>query len=78
MATVHELAEAIECAERHDADRIIVDLAELSFIDSSAVHLLLHLRDRLTLRGGILLVGPGPAPVQRVLNICGLGETTAV
>jgi anti-anti-sigma factor len=73
MASVHQLRRGIQRGEQDGAARIVVDLGRLDFIDSCAAHELLELRDRLHGSGRRLMLLPGPAPVQRVLDICGLG-----
>ncbi len=62
-------APVLEQALREAEDgrgRLVVDLSELSFIDSTGIHLLLkaHLRT-----DGRLSLRPGPPEVQRVLAV---------
>ncbi|MFD7920885.1 STAS domain-containing protein [Streptomyces sp. NPDC059740] len=66
----------IECEEdvRHaldtactSADRVVVDLSEVTFADSTALGLLLHARTRSDLR----LAGPLAPAVARLLSISG-------
>ena len=47
---------------------LVIDLRELTFMDSSGVHLLLEARDECRASGRMLLVVPGPERVQRGLS----------
>lgn len=60
------------------AQRLIVDLSEVGFIDSEAVHVLLDLKAVLTEWGGsLVLVNPQPI-VVRVLSLMGADEVIPV
>jgi anti-anti-sigma factor len=55
-----------------DAAGLVLDLAGLEFIDSSGVHLLFHLWQRLSLRGrGMAVIAPPGSPARRVLELSG-------
>jgi anti-anti-sigma factor len=50
------------------ADRLVVDLCDLTYIDSAGIALLFALSERLETRGQELhVVVPDPSPVRRVL-----------
>ena len=53
-------------------DDVVVDLAGVSFIDSTGLSVLLHARERLETAGRkLMIVRPSP-PVTRVLELAGL------
>jgi anti-sigma B factor antagonist len=55
-----------------DVRVLVVDLRDLTFMDTSGVHLLIQTRDRCRASGRMLLVVPGPARVHRALAALGL------
>jgi anti-sigma B factor antagonist len=55
-----------------DVRVLVIDLRELTFMDTSGVHLLIQTRDRCRAGGRMLLVVPGPARVHRALEALGL------
>jgi anti-sigma B factor antagonist len=59
----------VECAER-DPERLVVDLSEVEFIDSTALGALLEARSRLT-DGAFVLAAPG-LEARRALEVSGL------
>ena len=54
-------------------ERIVVDLGEVDFIDSTALGALIEARARLVNRDGLLLAGPG-LETRRALQISGLDQ----
>ena len=62
----------------HALDRrpacLVLDLSQLSFIDSSGVHVLINAHKRCAAQATHLVIIPGPRAVQRVFEICGLIE----
>lgn len=66
----------IECCDE-SPDRLIVDLAGVKFIDSTALGVLIEARTRLTNRRGFLLAAPG-LETRRALEISGLDKHFAV
>ncbi|MDX6302952.1 MAG: anti-sigma factor antagonist [Nocardioidaceae bacterium] len=74
VAAVARLREAIRQGFDEGHARVLVNLAEVSFIDSTAVSSLLHEHQVAAARGRHLgLVAPGDA-VTRVLSLLGLGD----
>ena len=67
------LAEA--CAET--PERVVVDLSEVEFIDSTALGVLIETRAKLDNRGGLLLAAPG-LETRRALQISGLDKLFTV
>jgi anti-sigma B factor antagonist len=58
-------------------DRLVVDLSEVEFIDSTALGVLIEARSRMTNRGGFLLAGPG-LETKRALEVSGLDRHFSV
>lgn len=62
-------------AEATDADRIVLDLDELDFLDASGVRLLLHLNARSRSNGCRLSITRARSTqVQRVIELTGVGD----
>jgi len=53
---------------------VVVDLRELTFIDSSGVHELVRCRDAAQVQGARLALKLEPGAVSRALEVCGLGD----
>ena len=58
-------------------ERVVVDLGEVEFIDSTALGVLIETRTKLVNRGGFLLAAPG-LETRRALEISGLDRHFAV
>jgi anti-sigma B factor antagonist len=54
--------------------RLVLDLRGLSFIDSTALHLLVALDQRARRDGFQLTLLAPPAPIDRAIQVCGLDE----
>ncbi len=65
---------AIQVALKGGAERVVLDLSQLSFIDSSGIHNVLELYRRCVQQNIHLVIIPGPRAVQRPFEICGLTE----
>ena len=74
VATVEELERELLRAEASDADAIVVNLAGLSFMDSSGVRLLLQASARSRADACRLSLLRGGAAVERVLRISGVQD----
>jgi anti-anti-sigma factor len=74
LAGVAELQQAIEHA-RVVGDRVAVDLADLEFIDSSGLRVLVALHNAAETHGFEYSILPGPPAVQRAFVLCGLDRT---
>jgi anti-anti-sigma factor len=62
-------------AESGDADRIVLDLGELEFLDASGIRLLLHLSARSKSNGGRLCITRARSrQVQRVIDLTGAAD----
>ena len=72
LATRDQLSQEVLRLQGAGADRVVVDLAETTFMDSSALGTVVRLADLAARDGFELSVRPGPAPVQRVFELSGL------
>jgi anti-anti-sigma factor len=52
--------------------RLVLDLSELTFLDSSGIRLILQARERALRHGADFVLVPGPEQVMRVLELVGL------
>ena len=68
---------ALVDASAQAPERIVVDLGEVEFIDSTALGILIETRTKLDNRGGLLLAAPG-LEARRALQISGLDQIFAV
>ncbi len=75
--TAPELETAIKSASEGQGPKLIVDLSAISFIDSTALGVLLTHVARLAARGGRLIVVSNDPRVSRLLEITGLQERIA-
>ncbi len=53
-------------------DALVVDLAHVSFLDSTAIRMLLSLDELATSHGFTFVLLPGPPAIQRVFEIVGV------
>ncbi len=65
-AVTEALARRPEC--------MLLDLSQVSFIDSSGIHAVVEVSKRCAELETRLVVVPGPPAVQRLFNLCGLTE----
>jgi anti-anti-sigma factor len=68
----------IEIALERGGSELVIDLSRVEFLDARGVHVLLDARSACLENGRRLTLVPGPEPVRRVLEICGLGTAFAV
>ncbi len=54
---------------------LVLDLSQLSFIDSSGIHVLINAHNRCAAQATHLVIIPGPRAVQRVFEICNLVQS---
>jgi anti-sigma B factor antagonist len=66
----------LECCDR-SPERLIVDLSEVRFIDSTALGVLIEARSRLANRRAFMLAAPG-LETRRALEISGLDRHFSV
>ena len=75
LENVERYREVIEEAERSDATRIVIDLSELEYIDSSGLAAVLVAGRRSDLDGQRLFVMAGHGEVRRLLELTALDQT---
>jgi anti-anti-sigma factor len=56
---------------------VVLDLARVSFIDSTGVHAVIELHKRAEQQGARVVIVPGPRAVQRIFELVGLTEVLA-
>jgi anti-anti-sigma factor len=74
LATVPEAEVAIIEARSLGAGPLEIDLAELTFVDSTGLRLLMEINSTCTQDGCALSIVPGPRAVQRVFDVAGVLE----
>jgi anti-anti-sigma factor len=67
-----QLEAALREAEQSHAKEIVVDLGELTFVDSSGLAVLVHAAGRSATNGNQLRITPGRDQVAKVLRLTGL------
>jgi anti-anti-sigma factor len=72
MHTAPHLREATLCATRQFSPVLALDLADVDFMDSTGVEVLVSTRRRIDLEGGRLKLLNPSRPVLRVLEVTGL------
>jgi anti-anti-sigma factor len=73
ISNAREVSSALEEAVPNGTPAIVVDLSQVTYLDSAGVKLLMHLADRLRLRRrAVRLVVPDDAPIRAVLELTGL------
>jgi anti-anti-sigma factor len=73
IATTPELEQAIADAAAQSASEIVLDLRELTFMDSTGLRALAQANTRADASGIALSIWRGPRQIERVLEISGLG-----
>jgi anti-sigma B factor antagonist len=69
--------DALGEAARRGPDRLVVDLGDVSFLDSTALGVLIEARGKLSDRRGFLLAAPG-LEARRALEVSGLDRHFAL
>lgn len=69
-----QIEAALKDAHDADAELIVIDLRNLTFIDSSGLHALATGHQLSRARGQELRIIPGPANVQRLFELTGMNE----
>ena len=68
------VTQELQRAEATDARRIVLDLSNLEFIDSSGIRLIIAADARSRMDGDRLVVIRGPQAVHRVFELTGIAE----
>ena len=71
LATVEVLQAEIDAAATESA-QVVLDLREVTFMDSAGLRLVVHGARALEGEGGTLVIVRGPKEVQRVFDLVGL------
>jgi anti-anti-sigma factor len=75
MAVSDQLVDTITCVARELVDRtLVVDMAWLTFLDSSGISALIRARKALEAQGKELVLHNVPASVRRTLGVAGVVE----
>jgi anti-anti-sigma factor len=77
LATVPLLEDALQSAE-HSHELVVVDLRDLTFLDSTGLHVLISAEQRARRSGGRLVLVQGPPQVRRLLELTGAIEQLQV
>jgi anti-anti-sigma factor len=72
LATTPQLARELARTAAEAAPIVVVDLADVTLLDSTTLHLLLRASLELRVRGAELVVRPPKGPAGRVLDLAGL------
>jgi anti-sigma B factor antagonist len=78
LATAPTLTEELEAAMRDGEGAFVVDLCDVSFLDSSGVRVLLHARAVLGRDERDLVVVCPPGPVRRIFEVAGIDDLFAM
>ena len=69
IATLPEFERTVTRMRSQGLERMVIDLRELSFLDSMSIELLLRLHGDLTSAGADLVVVRGPRAVNRIFDL---------
>ena len=74
LATADLVRDELARIESSGAGSIVIDLAGLTFMDSTGIQLLIGAHARSRTNDHRLTLRPGPAAIQRVVTLCGVDE----
>jgi anti-sigma B factor antagonist len=77
LMTAPKLAATLREAQL-DVRMVVVDLRELTFIDSAGIHVILAAADEARQQGGRLVLVRGPAQIDRVFTLTGASEQVTI
>ena len=77
MATSLDFAGAVQRVRESAPGRLVLDLSEVSFIDSTGIRAVLRARQEAERDGVPCTVAPGPPAVQRAFAVAGLADLLA-
>jgi anti-anti-sigma factor len=78
LVTSPQFRQTLEKAQRGAVGLVVLDLRELSFIDSSGVHAILDVADDARRKGDRLLIVRGPAQVDRMFTLTKNGKQVSI
>jgi anti-sigma B factor antagonist len=73
LYNAEQIRSALADACAQGPERVVVDLGEVEFIDSTALGILIETRTKLENKGGLMLAAPG-LETRRALQISGLDK----
>ena len=73
IVTAPQLVEAVDDATSEPVAELVLDLRELTFMDSTGLRALAQARVKAEQAGTALTIWRGPRQIERVLEISGLG-----
>lgn len=76
LSCVDELRRAVLDASE-DAERLVLDLSPVEFIDTTGLASLLELRSTLQARGVVFQIEAADGPVRQAVDVTGLGHLLA-
>ena len=71
LSTIEQLESAVSSGVDGRPELVVLDLRDLTFLDSTGLRLMLRLHARLESVGGRLVLVAGPRRVQRVFELTG-------
>jgi anti-sigma B factor antagonist len=74
MANAPLLASTIESEQLTGTPTVVLDLQQLTFLDSTGLRIILAAREQCWRRSQEFAVTPGSPQVQRLLSVTGVGE----
>jgi anti-anti-sigma factor len=74
LGTAHLLTELIAHVTRQCPERVVLDMARVSFFCADGLRALIHARDTITAAGGQLLLRDPSVTTRRVLALTGTGH----
>jgi anti-anti-sigma factor len=77
LATVSQLEEALEASISGDSN-VALDLTEVTFMDSTGLRAVLAVNETMTAGGRRLALIVAAGPVDRLLDISGVGQTLEI
>jgi anti-anti-sigma factor len=75
MATVGAVDKELKELRRTGVDQIVLDLGDLTFMDSSGLHLIARWTNEASRDGFTLELEPGPPMVQRIFELAAVTDT---
>jgi anti-sigma B factor antagonist len=74
IATLPEVEQTLTRMRSDQLERLVIDLREVAFLDSTSIELLLRLHGELTAAGAELVIVRAPRDVDRIFDLMELGR----
>ena len=79
LSNVHDIGDGLGAAVTSEAAGLVLDLSELTHLDSAGVRLLFDLRQRLaTARQRLVAVVPPGAPIREILDLASVPSAVSL